>query len=156
MRPRPLYSECTRNDLLAFAAAVGRPAPTAEVVLLGANVPAEPSACEFSVPGLRDRLARRRFALTVGTFEIRKNYRMLIDLWHELVDDETFDLDLVIVGMAGWRVDDILDQAGVPRLCSVPGYSGFKGSPTLACPGYTTIAICSCTQPLRRMGVTSR
>jgi len=103
-------SECTRNDLLAFAAAVGRPAPMAEVVLLGANVPAEPSASEFSAPGLRERLARRRFALTVGTFEIRKNYRTLIDLWHELVDDETFDLDLVIVGMPGWRVDDILDQ----------------------------------------------
>ena len=60
--------------------------------------------------GLRDRLARRRFALSVGTFEIRKNYKLLIDLWHELVDDSKFDLDLVIVGMAGWCVEDVLAQ----------------------------------------------
>ena len=101
-------SECTRQDLMEFAARTGRPEPAAEVVRLGANVPAAPSMDEFTDGGLRDRLARKRFALSVGTFEVRKNYRLLIDLWHELVDDVTFDLDLVIVGMAGWCVEDVL------------------------------------------------
>ena len=103
-------SECTRLDLVEFAAQTGRPKPTAEVVRLGANVPATPSAGEFIGNGLQDRLARRRFALSVGTFEIRKNYNMLIDLWHELTEDPTFDLDLVIVGMAGWCVEDVLTR----------------------------------------------
>ena len=101
-------SECSRQDLVEFAAQTGRSAPSAEVVLLGANVPATPSASEFVDAGLQDRLAHRRFALSVGTFEIRKNYNMLIDLWHELIDDHSFDLDLVIVGMAGWCVEDVL------------------------------------------------
>jgi FkbM family methyltransferase len=103
-------SECTRRDLMEFAARTGHREPSAEVVLLGANVAATPSADEFADAGLRNRLERGRFALTVGTFEIRKNYKMLIDLWHELIDDSTFDLDLVIVGIAGWRVEDVLAQ----------------------------------------------
>jgi FkbM family methyltransferase len=103
-------SECTRQDLLEFAAQAARPKPAAEVVRLGANVPATPSADEFGESGLRDRLTRGRFALSVGTFETRKNYKLLIDLWHELVDDETFDLDLLIVGMAGWSVEEVVDQ----------------------------------------------
>ncbi len=103
-------SECTRQDLLEFAAQAGRPEPAAEVVRLGANVPATSSAGEFGDSSLRDRLARGRFALSVGTFETRKNYQLLIDLWHELVDDKSFDLDLLIVGMAGWAVEEVVDQ----------------------------------------------
>ena len=33
---------------------------------------------------------------------------MLIDLWHELVTDPAFDLNLVIVGAPGWRVKDVI------------------------------------------------
>jgi glycosyltransferase involved in cell wall biosynthesis len=68
--------------------------------------PSDPAA--IAEAGLLPRFGRRRFALTVGTFEIRKNHRLLIDLWHELVADPGFDLDLVIVGMPGWRVDDVI------------------------------------------------
>ena len=112
-------SECTRRDLVEFAAQVSRPEPEAEVVRLGANLPAAPSADEFADADLRHRLERGRFGLSVGTFEIRKNYRLLIDLWHELVADGTFDLDLVIVGMAGWCVEDVLrDLQASPLLGS--------------------------------------
>jgi FkbM family methyltransferase len=103
-------SDCSRRDLLDFASEMGRPKPETEILQLGAGVPAPASADEFADPVLRERLRRGRFALSVGTFEIRKNYRLLIDLWHELVDSSTFDLDLVIVGMAGWGVDETLQQ----------------------------------------------
>jgi glycosyltransferase involved in cell wall biosynthesis len=103
-------SECTRRDLEAFAIKAGRQRPATEVVRLGANVPAEPCASEFDQQGLRERLSNGRFALAVGTFEIRKNYALLIDLWHDLVHESQFDLDLVIVGMAGWCVEDVIQR----------------------------------------------
>jgi len=46
----------------------------------------------------------------VGTFEIRKNYSLLIDVWHDLVANDQFDLDLVIVGRLGWCVDDVVGK----------------------------------------------
>jgi len=62
------------------------------------------------LPRGAEPLANRRFALTVGTFEIRKNYALLIDLWHDLVLDPTFDLDLVIVGMPGWKTSEAINR----------------------------------------------
>ncbi len=103
-------SECTRADLLAFAADMGRPMPNATVFTLGADVPAAADAGALARFGLVERLAGRRFALAVGTFEARKNYALVIDLWHELVKDPDFDLDLVIVGMEGWKVGEVIDR----------------------------------------------
>ena len=48
--------------------------------------------------------------LAVGTFEVRKNYGLLLDVWQRLIDDPQFDLDLVIVGMRGWEADDIIER----------------------------------------------
>ena len=80
--------------------------------------PALPDATAISDPEIRERLSRGRFALTVGTFgKIRKNHVLLLDLWEELLANPDFDLDLVIVGMAGWRVDDVIQ-----RLRAMPGF----------------------------------
>ncbi len=101
-------SHCSRDDFIAFAARYNRPAPAVTVMYLGAAVPAAPDAAELDALGLTQRLAAGRFALMVGTFEIRKNHRLVIELWHELVKEPGFDLDLVIVGMKGWHVDDVI------------------------------------------------
>ena len=103
-------------------------------------MPAAPSANEFVDAGLWDRLARGRFALSVGTFEIRKNYKLLIDLLpHELVDDNTFDLDLVIVGMAGWSVEQVVEQFRLSPLFGNRIFC-FKTSRTQVCRGFTNYA----------------
>lgn len=109
-------SQCTRADLLAFAAAEGRPRPHTEVIYLGANVPAAPEPAELIRRGVYQRLVQRRFALAVGTFEVRKNYRVLLDVWDELTADPAFDLDLVIVGWRGWRVNDLIRRIESSRL----------------------------------------
>lgn len=110
-------SECTRADLAEFASANGRHLRSTAVIHLGANVPAKPDPIEITESAIRERLGRGRFALTVGTFEIRKNYALLIDLWEELLKDPGFDLDLVIVGMPGWCVDEVVE-----RLERLPGF----------------------------------
>lgn len=108
-------SKSTERDLLAYLKQTGRQPVRTEVFLLGANLTAEPSATEITDEQLKRRLESRRYALAVGTFEIRKNYKLLIDLWEDLVNDNRFDLDLVIVGMPGWCVDDLISRLrGMP------------------------------------------
>jgi len=99
-------SECTRRDFDAFCADYGRQPPPTSVVHLGAELSSVADPSEFR--GLAARLRKSRFALSVGTFEIRKNYGFLIDLWHELAKDPAFYMDLVIVGARGWCADDII------------------------------------------------
>ena len=50
---------------------------------------------------------RKPYLLTVGTLEPRKNLPFLVDLFEAL---ERPDLDLVIAGMAGWKVSGILQR----------------------------------------------
>ncbi len=109
-------SASTQADLAEFAAESGRPKVATEVIHLGADMPAAPDPAEIADP-LRARLGRGRFALAVGTLEIRKNYALLVDLWADLAGEPGFDLDLVIVGMAGWEADDT-----VRRLRALPGF----------------------------------
>jgi glycosyltransferase involved in cell wall biosynthesis len=55
-------------------------------------------------------LSSRKFALAVGTVEVRKNHRLLLDAWDHLVGDPEFNLDLVIAGARGWLVDDVIER----------------------------------------------
>ena len=50
---------------------------------------------------------QRPYLLTVGTLEPRKNLELLIDLFEQLDDTE---LDLVVVGMPGWKCEPILER----------------------------------------------
>ena len=48
----------------------------------------------------------RPYLLSVGTLEPRKNYPFLIDVFEKL----SFDGDLVIAGMKGWKTDGIFER----------------------------------------------
>ena len=48
----------------------------------------------------------RPYLLTVGTLEPRKNLPFMIEVFEQL---DTFDGDLVIAGMPGWKVEPIMD-----------------------------------------------
>jgi glycosyltransferase involved in cell wall biosynthesis len=100
-------SSCTERDLRAFAESKGRMPPSTHVVHLGADFPATPDP-----GGIDSKLVQKfssgRFALAVGTFEVRKNYGLLLDVWARLMPNPDFDLDLVIVGMRGWQADDVM------------------------------------------------
>lgn len=101
-------SQCTQRDLAEYAATEQRTLPPTSVIYLGADLPAAPDAQTLGDAALVERFRGGRFALTVSTFEVRKNYRLLLECWPELVKDPDFDLDLVIVGMPGWGVDDVI------------------------------------------------
>jgi glycosyltransferase involved in cell wall biosynthesis len=49
----------------------------------------------------------RPYLLTVGTLEPRKNLPFLVDVFEDL---KTFDGDLVVAGMRGWKFEPILER----------------------------------------------
>lgn len=59
------------------------------------------------IAGMRKRLKLDRpYLLSVGTLEPRKNYPFLIDVFERL----SFDGDLVIAGMRGWKTDGLFER----------------------------------------------
>ena len=102
----------TRSRLIAFAAKYGRDAPDARVVTLGCDLLAV--APEAALP---KELAGRRFALSVGSVERRKNLGTLVRIWELLSDYPGFDLDLVLVGRAAeWDEAAVCEVEASPLL----------------------------------------
>jgi len=51
---------------------------------------------------------KKDFILSVGTIEPRKNYKLLLEVYNNLVlKDPTYPYDLVIAGIWGWRSNDL-------------------------------------------------
>ncbi len=105
----PCISRCTERDFQAFARRKGCSISTG-VVELGCDGVATAAPEHGSHPVLT-RLEEFNFVAMVGTFEIRKNHRLIIKLWEKLSAELGEKLPpLVIAGMRGWRVDGVIDE----------------------------------------------
>jgi glycosyltransferase involved in cell wall biosynthesis len=100
-------SKHSRNALQKLAADSGWALPRVEVV--------EPGS------GLNDRLLSgaertislpQRYVLFVSTIEIRKNHRLLVKVWRQLLERHGADAvpALIFAGQIGWLVDDLLAE----------------------------------------------
>jgi glycosyltransferase involved in cell wall biosynthesis len=98
-------SEYSRDVLVRLAEAFGWSLPRLEVVKPGS--------------GLNDLLIERnqttirfppRYVLYVSTIEIRKNHRLLVDVWRRLLKQFGADFvpNLILAGKVGWLIDDLL------------------------------------------------
>ena len=54
-------------------------------------------------------LSKGSYFLFVGTLEPRKNLSRLLQAWHDFVSERKPPLKLVVVGMTGWMVEEVLD-----------------------------------------------
>jgi len=98
-------SRYSRDDLLALAERLEMPAPPVEVIRLG-DAPAG-----FDHPARPRDLpaATQTFALTVGTFEARKNHWLLYQVWRRLVEEYgALVPPLVLAGRPGWATQEVL------------------------------------------------
>lgn len=94
-------SESSRRDLVNF---LGLDLSDISSIPLAASsqfVRQEPGAVEETLRRLR---LPRRYLLSVGTLEPRKNLACVIDAFHQISEDYP-DLGLVIVGRKGWIAD---------------------------------------------------
>jgi glycosyltransferase involved in cell wall biosynthesis len=106
-------SEASRDDFTGMLAEAGAPVPPISVIHLGTDL----------VTGARGRgdaprpdLAARPFVLCVGTIESRKNHELLYHVWDRLVARHGDRAPLlVLVGMVGWGVQDLLSRVRLNR-----------------------------------------
>ncbi len=98
------YSHCTREDLLAYFDAAGRPRPDVDVIPLAHELaPAQPSPLS---PQVRDLIASN-YALFVGPVGGRKNARRLLEAWR------------IVLSRLGPKATPILavtDRSGAERI----------------------------------------
>jgi glycosyltransferase involved in cell wall biosynthesis len=103
-------SKATEQDLAQFAHQCGMPMPPCLVAWLGVEPPA-------GLPLPASTKLDRPYFVTVGTIEARKNHRMILDVWTELVARmDQYAPELVIIGQRGWEAREaigLLDRPGL-------------------------------------------
>jgi len=101
-------SEDVQGNLCRFARASGRDAPTTRLLPMGTDLSVGSDSRAQSKT--LAPLARRHFALAVGSVEARNHFELLLDVWRELVVQPDFELDLIIVGRQHAADSDVLSR----------------------------------------------
>ena len=79
------------------------------VIPLGGNFSKEKQIDETHIrPMIRKIVQDRKYLLTVGTIEPRKNHRILLEAYERGLKEQVFSI--VIVGFQGWNVEELLSQ----------------------------------------------
>jgi glycosyltransferase involved in cell wall biosynthesis len=106
-------SDATRRDVLWFCERIGvAPPPPIETVRLAGDLPA-------AAPGDRPAAPPRArpYVLFVSTLDVRKNHRLLFQVWKRLIAAHGAERipDLLLVGRKGDLVDDFLAELANAR-----------------------------------------
>lgn len=100
-------SETTRNDLIEIY-----PGATQKVhvtTLAARSIGQQSVLAELGEPALPAGLKESSYFLFVGTIEPRKNLSRLLDAWITLNPKQRGHLKLVVVGLSGWMVNEVLE-----------------------------------------------
>lgn len=97
-------SNATADSLRDFIAFENLPQPKIAV----AQLPVFES--QKLIPKRPESLPDGDFVMFVSTIEIRKNHRILLNLWRECLHEQRQMPKLVFIGRIGWGVDRILDM----------------------------------------------
>jgi len=92
-------SKTVERDLISIAEKIGAGIPTTKVIELGSDFEIKGSS-----PAKKKR--KRPYLLAVGTVEPRKNHQLLIEAM-DLLIAQNIDIDLVIVGKQGWKIEQL-------------------------------------------------
>jgi glycosyltransferase involved in cell wall biosynthesis len=108
-------SDSTRCDALRFFADAKIETGPIETLRLGDELPRSLAAAR-SAP-LAASSSARPFVLYVSTLEVRKNHRLLFQVWRRLIATHGPERvpDLVFVGRKGWLIDDFLTELAQAR-----------------------------------------
>ena len=110
-------SHAVENDVKQLFSEMDLPEKPIHVIGLGADFSdsktADPN--DFIDPEVEDALRGRRFLLTVGTVEPRKNQKVLVEAYEKYLADA--DTDVVIVGHVGWEMESFME-----RIINNPNY----------------------------------
>ena len=122
-------AEATKEMLKDLEAQLGLPEIPCVVCPLGADFIAEPDEDDPGIPPEVRALAGKRYILSVGTIEPRKNHRLLLDAYDRALGE--MGVELVFAGKRGWNVDELM--ARIERTAEKsPGFHHFIGLPDAA------------------------
>lgn len=76
-------------------------------------------------------LTPKKYVLTVGHLEPRKNYPLLIDAWDKFNEESNLKLKLVIVGKRNYKYSDIIDKINKSNTVTYLDFVSFKDLLTL-------------------------
>ncbi|MFN2188794.1 MAG: glycosyltransferase family 4 protein [Candidatus Promineifilaceae bacterium] len=100
-------SEATKNDLREIW---GIPEEKISIIYSGVDPAFKPPSNSKNIANMKAKykLGDKPYILSVSTVQPRKNYKMLIQAYKELVDE--FPHQLVIAGGMGWLYEDTLNE----------------------------------------------
>lgn len=98
-------SEATQRDLEAFASEQGRRLRDARVIALGHSLAPPSTERPLDLP---PAVVPGNYVLYVSTIQIRKNHRLLCDVWRRMAEDGKPVPYLVFAGIIGWLVEDVI------------------------------------------------
>lgn len=105
-------SAVTQKDLIRFAGERNLAMPPCLVAWLGIDSPPIRAAAAT-------RARRRPYFVMIGTIEARKNHRLILQVWADLIARMGSDApDLFLIGQRGWEAEEvfaILDNPGSLR-----------------------------------------
>jgi glycosyltransferase involved in cell wall biosynthesis len=103
-------SATSSSDFRELMSEIGGPMPDVRVVTLGTDIGPPPQQVPRNLVEFRDT----DFVLCVGTIEARKNHALLYNIWnHWMAKSPDAVPVLVLVGMRGWGVADLLHRIEV-------------------------------------------
>ncbi|HEY6259627.1 MAG TPA: glycosyltransferase family 1 protein [Xanthobacteraceae bacterium] len=108
-------SQYSRDTLRALAGAAGWRLPRVAALRPGTALSDRPVAGGGAAMRFPER-----FVLLVSTIEIRKNHRLLVEVWRRLLERHGAEAVpvLIFVGQIGWLVDDLLAGLAASRYLS--------------------------------------
>jgi glycosyltransferase involved in cell wall biosynthesis len=108
-------SRYSRDALLALARSAGWRLPRVAAVAPGTTISGAPLSGDSDTMRFPER-----FVLFVSTIEIRKNHRLLINVWRRLVERHGAAAVpvLILVGQIGWLVDDLMAELAASNYLS--------------------------------------
>lgn len=125
-------SESTRLDLVEL---LGTPATKVKVLYSGVEPRFCPVDDQRALAEVRARYALpKRFILSVGTLQPRKNFVRLIEAYGQLIDRLVRPVDLVIAGEKGWLFEPIfrrVEELGLTDRVTFLGFFADEDLPVL-------------------------
>lgn len=100
-------SEHCRSQIMQWCDAHGFSTPAIDVVCFGDGFSRRPNGGRADLDNVPDS-----FVLFVSTIEIRKNHKLLVRLWEQLIESHSVANvpPLVWIGDRGWLVDDLFEE----------------------------------------------
>ncbi len=101
-------SEAIAGEFRALCATLGRSCPPVSVSWLGCDFHKPAADGAGAAPDVVAALEGRKYILSVGTIEPRKNHALLLDAFDDALFEK--DVSLVFVGRVGWNVGTLMES----------------------------------------------